>query len=114
MPSLLLNYVIMWQGDVLSEEEEEEEVISLPTDKYKPTSLEKMITLIAMLVEKSRGDDQHLKISIVDFNSVAGGKVCSLVSSLWIVLRRYLIICLHYGRTLYKSKAQYSYVLTYL
>lgn len=60
---------------MVSEEEEEEEVVSLPTDKYKPTSLEKMIALIAFLVDKSRGEDQHLRLSVSDFNSIACGKV---------------------------------------
>jgi ubiquitin carboxyl-terminal hydrolase 34 len=72
---LILNFLIVIQGEVVSEEEEEEEVVSLPTDKYKPTSLEKMIALIAILVEKSRGDDQHLRLSASDFNSIACGKV---------------------------------------
>lgn len=60
--------------EVVSEEEEEEEVVPLPTDKYKPASLDKMITLIAMLVEKSRAD-HNLRLSHVDYSAVAGGKV---------------------------------------
>ncbi|XP_071053277.1 ubiquitin carboxyl-terminal hydrolase puf isoform X2 [Onthophagus taurus] len=58
----------------VSEGEEEEEVVALPTDKYKPASLDKMITLIASLVEKSRDTDLRLKLSIKDYNAVAGGK----------------------------------------
>ncbi|XP_017767834.1 PREDICTED: ubiquitin carboxyl-terminal hydrolase 34 [Nicrophorus vespilloides] len=58
----------------VSEGEEEEEVVTLPTDKYKPASLDKMITLIASLVEKSRDSDLRLKLSIKDYNAVAGGK----------------------------------------
>ncbi|KAG1678108.1 Ubiquitin carboxyl-terminal hydrolase 34 [Nymphon striatum] len=38
-------------------------VISVAEDKYKPASLDKMISLIAMLVEKSRGNDDHLHLS---------------------------------------------------
>ncbi|KAI4467227.1 ubiquitin carboxyl-terminal hydrolase [Holotrichia oblita] len=58
----------------VSEGEEEEEVVTLPTDKYKPASLDKMITLIASLVEKSRDTDLRLKLSAKDYNAVAGGK----------------------------------------
>lgn len=68
-------YFSMWKVEVVSEEEEEEEVVPLPTDKYKPASLDKMITLIAMLVEKSRGPDHNLRLSHVDYSAVAGGKV---------------------------------------
>ena len=56
------------------EEEEENDVIALE-EKYRPQSLEKMIALIALLVEKSRGEDRHLQISERDFNSIVGGKV---------------------------------------
>lgn len=59
----------------VSEGEEEEEVVSLPTDKYKPASLDKMITLVALLVERSRGPDLRLNLSPKDYNAVAGGKV---------------------------------------
>lgn len=59
----------------VSEGEEEEEVVSLPTDKYKPASLDKMITLVALLVERSRGPDLRLNLSAKDYNAVAGGKV---------------------------------------
>ncbi|KAG8236171.1 hypothetical protein J437_LFUL013437, partial [Ladona fulva] len=55
------------------EEEEEEDVISLPTDKTKPASLEKMIALVAVLVEKSRGEDHRLGLLPGDLNAVAGG-----------------------------------------
>jgi ubiquitin carboxyl-terminal hydrolase 34 len=66
-----------YQGEMVSvcEEEEEDEIVALPTDKYKPTSLEKMITLVATLVEKSRGEDQRLQISQVDLTAITGGKV---------------------------------------
>ena len=55
------------------DDDEEEDVITLPDDKYRPQSLEKMIALIAMLVEKSRGDDNNLQLSTKDFNAVVGG-----------------------------------------
>ncbi|KAL0270091.1 UNVERIFIED_CONTAM: hypothetical protein PYX00_007611 [Menopon gallinae] len=60
--------------EVLSEEEEEEDAVPPPTDKYKPASLEKMITLIATLAEKSRGPDNRLELTEMDMNAVAGGK----------------------------------------
>lgn len=62
--------------EVVSDEDDddEDEVVSSVDDKYKPASLEKMITLIALLVEKSRGDDQRLHLSHNDFNTIAGGK----------------------------------------
>ncbi|XP_046627893.1 ubiquitin carboxyl-terminal hydrolase 34 [Neodiprion virginianus] len=60
--------------DTVSEEEEEEEVVAVPTDKLRPASLDKMITLIAALVERSRGADHRLTLSPADLNAVAGGK----------------------------------------
>lgn len=64
----------LFQVEVLSEEEEEEDAVPPPTDKYKPASLEKMITLIATLAEKSRGPDNRLELTEMDMNAVAGGK----------------------------------------
>ncbi|XP_021379697.1 ubiquitin carboxyl-terminal hydrolase 34-like isoform X3 [Mizuhopecten yessoensis] len=55
-------------------DDEEDEVITITDDNYKPMSLEKMITLIALLVEKSRSEDNQLHISDKDYNSVIGGK----------------------------------------
>nr|CAD7454071.1 unnamed protein product [Timema tahoe] len=60
--------------EVVSEDEDEEDVIPLPTDKYKPASLDKMVTLVASLVERSRGPDHLLQLSTPDYNAVAGGK----------------------------------------
>lgn len=57
------------------EDDEEDDVISVAEDKYKPASLEKMITLIAMLVEKSRGEDRQLHLSSNDLGTIAQGKV---------------------------------------
>lgn len=59
----------------VSEGEDEEEIVTLATDKYKPASLDKMITLVASLVEKSRDADSRLMLSLKDYNAVAGGKV---------------------------------------
>ncbi|KAK1132977.1 hypothetical protein K0M31_014343 [Melipona bicolor] len=60
--------------DAVSEEEEEEEVVAMPTEKLRPASLDKMITLIATLVERSRGPDHRLALSPADLSAVAGGK----------------------------------------
>uniref|UniRef100_T1IPZ0 ubiquitinyl hydrolase 1 n=1 Tax=Strigamia maritima TaxID=126957 RepID=T1IPZ0_STRMM len=62
--------------DVVSDEDDDDDddVISIVDDKYKPASLEKMITLIATLAEKSRGDDHRLQLSENDLSAVAGGK----------------------------------------
>ncbi|XP_048258866.1 ubiquitin carboxyl-terminal hydrolase 34-like isoform X4 [Haliotis rufescens] len=62
------NYV-----EILSDDDEEEDVISLTDDNYRPMSLEKMISLIALLVEKSRAEKQ-LHLSEKDYNSIIGGK----------------------------------------
>lgn len=44
-------------------------------DKFpKPASLDKMITLVALLVEKSRGKDNRLRLSDRDYESITGGK----------------------------------------
>ena len=57
----------------MSDDEEEEEVIQM-SDDYKPLSLEKMIALISLLVEKSRSaEDNQLQISDKDYNSIIGG-----------------------------------------
>ncbi|XP_076312719.1 ubiquitinyl hydrolase 1 puf isoform X2 [Tachypleus tridentatus] len=59
---------------VSDEDDDDDEVVSSVDDKYKPASLEKMITLVALLVERSRGDDHRLHLSHNDFSTVAGGK----------------------------------------
>lgn len=59
----------------VSEGEEEDEMVAIPPEKYKPASLDKMITLIASLVEKSRDSSMQLQLSERDYNAVAGGKV---------------------------------------
>ncbi|XP_078316021.1 ubiquitin carboxyl-terminal hydrolase 34-like isoform X4 [Crassostrea virginica] len=55
-------------------DDEEEEVITITEETYKPMSLEKMVTLIAMLVEKSRGENNQLHISDKDYTAIIGGK----------------------------------------
>ncbi|XP_050445731.1 ubiquitin carboxyl-terminal hydrolase 34 isoform X2 [Cataglyphis hispanica] len=60
--------------DAVSEEEEEEEIVTVPSEKLRPASLDKMIMLIAYLVERSRGQDHRLALSPADLSAVAGGK----------------------------------------
>ncbi|XP_064621669.1 ubiquitin carboxyl-terminal hydrolase 34-like isoform X2 [Lineus longissimus] len=59
---------------ISDEEDEEEDVIALTDEKFKPISLEKMIALISLLVEQSRGEDRDLQLSEKDFNAIVGGK----------------------------------------
>ncbi|CAJ0933399.1 unnamed protein product, partial [Ranitomeya imitator] len=66
------------QVEVLSEEEEgeeeeEEDILSLAEEKYRPAALEKMIALIAFLVEQSRSE-RHLTLSQNDMAALTGGK----------------------------------------
>lgn len=62
------------QVEILSDDEEEEEVITIPDDVYKPQSLEQMISLISLLVEKSRSaEDNQLQISDKDYNAIISG-----------------------------------------
>ena len=67
------------QVEILSDDEEgESEVVTVaPEDKYRPQSLEKMITLVAMLVEASRGQDKQLQLSQRDYQAVIGGNKVS-------------------------------------
>lgn len=60
-PKLILNYT--FQNDSTTEDEDDgdddddEEVVTiLPEDKYRVESLEKMISVMALLVEESRGE----------------------------------------------------------
>ena len=55
------------QVEVLSEEEgeeedEEEDILSLAEEKYRPAALEKMIALIALLVEQSRSERYESRV----------------------------------------------------
>lgn len=47
----------------------------MSVDKARPASLDKMIALVASLVERSRGPDLRLQLSMKDYNAIAGGKV---------------------------------------
>lgn len=58
---VLMSVRLQPQVEVLSEEEgeeedEEEDILSLAEEKYRPAALEKMIALIALLVEQSRSE----------------------------------------------------------
>lgn len=46
-----------------SDGDEEEEVSPPSADKYRPQSFEKMVSLVATLVENSRGEDLQLRLS---------------------------------------------------
>lgn len=48
---------------------------ALSIDKARPASLDKMIALVASLVERSRGADLRLHLATRDYNAIAGGKV---------------------------------------
>ncbi len=61
--------------EMIAEEDEEDELLAIASERCKPTSLEKMITLIATLVEKARGSDHTLKLTPLDHHIIAGGKV---------------------------------------
>ena len=78
------------------DEEEEDDVIALADDKYRPQSLEKMITLIALLVEKSRGDDNQLQLKRRDLNAILSGKVSLYKNDYWrliILQHTWLTLC---------------------
>ena len=64
------------QMEMIAEEDEDDELLAIASERCKPTSLEKMITLIATLVEKARGPDvRTLRLTHVDYHIIAGGKV---------------------------------------
>jgi len=67
----------------VSDEEEKDidDVVLVPDDKYSAQSLDKMLTLVAVLVEKSRIDRQ-LHLSVRDTQAlIGGGKVSSVCLS---------------------------------
>ncbi|KAI0239771.1 Ubiquitin carboxyl-terminal hydrolase 34 [Lamellibrachia satsuma] len=64
------NYVEIVSDD----DDDDDDDIMLTDEKYRPQSLEKMIALIAMLVDKSRGVDKQLHVSQKDYHSIVGGK----------------------------------------
>ncbi|KAK6998655.1 ubiquitin carboxyl-terminal hydrolase 34-like isoform X2, partial [Biomphalaria glabrata] len=59
--------------EILSDEEDEEEVLVMATDESRPTALSKMISLIAFLVETSR-DGHILQLSESDMNFLIRGR----------------------------------------
>ncbi|XP_037949040.1 ubiquitin carboxyl-terminal hydrolase puf isoform X2 [Teleopsis dalmanni] len=60
--------------DVGSDNDDNSSDEALSVDKTRPASLDKMIALVANLVERSRGQDLRLKLLPRDFNAIAGGK----------------------------------------
>ncbi|CAH1793285.1 unnamed protein product [Owenia fusiformis] len=52
------------------DEDEDDDVIPLSDEKYRPQALEKMITLIAMLVENARGEDNKLELPEDDLQAL--------------------------------------------
>ncbi|XP_033107296.1 ubiquitin carboxyl-terminal hydrolase 34-like [Anneissia japonica] len=66
-------YVEVLSDDDNDEDDDDDDVISLTEDKYRPISFEKMIALMAYLVEQSRRDRQ-LTLSQSDYAVLVGGK----------------------------------------
>ncbi|XP_037912392.1 ubiquitin carboxyl-terminal hydrolase puf isoform X3 [Hermetia illucens] len=60
--------------DAGSDNEDNSSDEALSADKARPASLDKMIALVASLVERSRGPDFRLHLSPKDYSAVAGGK----------------------------------------
>lgn len=63
-----------FQIDSTSDNDENSSDEALSVEKTRPVSLDKMIALVATLVEKSRGTDHTLSLSSRDYNAIAGGK----------------------------------------
>jgi len=57
-----------------SDNEENSSDETLSVDKSRPLSLDKMIALVAALVERSRGTDLQLTLATRDYHAIAGGK----------------------------------------
>lgn len=72
----------MFQLEVGSDNDDNSSDEALSVDKTRPASLDKMIALVASLVERSRGQDLRLKLSPKDYNAIAGGKVRSFNSQI--------------------------------
>jgi len=65
--------------EVSDEEDEDDDIIALPMggsdmSAARTASLDKMVTLIALLVEKSRGKDNIVHLSQNDLNALTSGK----------------------------------------
>ncbi|XP_070576482.1 ubiquitin carboxyl-terminal hydrolase 34-like isoform X2 [Ptychodera flava] len=67
------DYVEVVSDDDQDDDEEEEDVVALSEEKYRPASLEKMIALIATLVEASR-EEKRLMLAQSDYALLTGGK----------------------------------------
>lgn len=63
-----------FQIDSTSDNDENSSDEALSVEKTRPVSLDKMIALVATLVERSRGTDHTLSLSSRDYNAIAGGK----------------------------------------
>lgn len=62
------------QIDTTSDNDENSSDEALSVDKSRPVSLDKMIALVASLVERSRGTDLTLQLAQRDYTAIAGGK----------------------------------------
>jgi ubiquitin carboxyl-terminal hydrolase 34 len=62
------------QIDSTSDNDENSSDEALSVEKSRPVSLDKMIALVATLVERSRGTDHTLSLATRDYNAIAGGK----------------------------------------
>ncbi|XP_074662968.1 ubiquitin carboxyl-terminal hydrolase 34-like [Tubulanus polymorphus] len=77
--STFINFYMGHKGQdyveiISDDEEEDDDVIVVTEDKFRPTSLEKMITLISILVEETRVDGREVRLSDKDLNTLVGGK----------------------------------------
>lgn len=64
----------MDKGSDNDDNSSDEELSTLSVDKTRPASLDKMIALVANLVERSRGPDLRLHLASRDYSAIAGGK----------------------------------------
>ena len=62
------------QLELVCEDEDEGSGSPAPGDKYRPASLEKMISLVATVVERSRGPDRALRLSPPCLAALVGSK----------------------------------------
>ena len=81
------------------DEEEEEEIVTIPAEKSKVASLEKMIALVATLVEKSRDENNSLRLSTNDWNALTGGGKVGKVHFLlrWMTSRSSVTNCVRFS-----------------
>ena len=72
-----LEHSVLDAFEVSDDDDSEDDIIALPMvgpdmSPARTASLDKMIFLLAVLVEKSRGDDNCIHLSRVDMNSLTG------------------------------------------